>query len=227
MKVSYGAGISIASGSMGGSTASRNRYGAYWRSKVMPVNPGSTQQTNQRSYFSELASKWMLLSSAVRADWQTYANNTAVVDALGATIHLTGQNWYVGANSLRKLAGLAEVSAAPTLFGRPAVTLPTLTVTAGDPISVAFTATDPWATATGGALLIFASDSKSPSTNYCKGPFRYAGKIAGSATPPTSPATVPAPFVYAEGQRVYWRAVALTADGRYSADVSSNTFCGA
>ena len=227
MKVLQPAGSMSASGSVAGSTYSRNRYGAYVRNRTIPVNPNSDRQATVRSHFSTLQAAWSLLTAAQRNAWTTYANATPRNDVFGQPITLTGRSVFVGCNALRLQAGLSIVEDGPTILTLPGLTLPVPTITAGDPLSVAFTNTDEWATAVGGALLLYASDAKSPQTNYCRGPFRYAGKIAGAATPPTSPATIAAPFAYVEGQRVYWKAVAVTADGRISTPSYGNVFCGA
>lgn len=220
-------GSAAASGSIGGTTYARNRYGPYARTKAMPVNPNTNYQASIRSKFSELAAAWSGLTAVQRAAWETYAGNTQMTDVFGQPIWHTGRNWFIGNNTLRLQSGLAIVTAGPTSFGLPGLTLPVMTITAGDPISVAFTGTDDWAGEVGGALLLYTSDAKAPTVNFCKGPYRYAGKVAGAGTPPTSPATIAAPFAYVEGQRVFWRCVALTADGRVSADSFGSSFCGA
>lgn len=215
------------SGSIGSATFSRNSSGLYVRGKVMPVNPQTPLQAAVRGNFSNLNASWSLLTASQRSGWENYAQGTPITDRLGQSIKLKGKNWYVGNNAIRLQAGLAVVGDAPELFGLPGFSAPQLTITAGDPISVAFTATDSWATAVGGALLLFTTSPKSAMTNFCKGPYRFAGKISGAATAPTSPQTIAAPFTYAEGQRIFYRAVAVTADGRVSADATGFCVCGA
>lgn len=227
MKIKFGDTIAQGSGSLGGTTFSRNRYGVYARQRVVPVNPNTPAQSAVRSAFSSLNAAWSLLTDAQREAWSVYGLNTVAVDRLGQGIVLPGRQWYIGNNALRLQAGLSIVDDGPTTFGLPTMTLPVPTVTAGDPISVAFTATDPWATAVGGALLLFVARPKAPTVNFCKGPYLYAGKIAGAVAAPASPQTIAAPFAFTAGQRVFWRCVALTADGRVSADNWGSTFCGA
>lgn len=227
MKVLQPAGSAAASGSVGGSTYAKNRYGYYVRAKTVPVNPNSTAQVSIRSKFSQLCAAWGLLTAAQRTAWEAYSQGTPLSDVFGQPINVPGRQWFIGNNVLRLQAGLSVVSEGPTTFGLPILTLPVLTVTAGDPLSIAFTATDDWAKEVGGALMVFSSRSKAHTVNFCNGPYLYAGKIAGAATPPTSPATIAAPHVYSEGQRVFWKAVALTADGRVSADSYGNVFCAA
>lgn len=227
MKLLQPQGSAAASGTAGGITVSRNRFGFYQRNKSIPVNPSTALQNAVRSAFAELAARWSQLTQAEREAWQVYSNAVPRSDVFGQPITLDGRQMYMACNTLRKQAGLTIVDAGPTTLTLPELSLPVPTITAGDAISLGFTGTDGWATEVGGALLFYASPPKSPQTNYCRGPYRYAGKVAGAATAPTSPATLTAPFVYTEGQRVYWKAVALLADGRMSSPSYGNVFCGA
>lgn len=227
MKVLQPAGSMAASGSVAGTTYSRNRFGSYAKRKSTPVNPNTTFQNAVRSAFSTLAARWSTLTAPQRSAWQTYSNSVPRSDTFGQPIVIDGRQMYIGCNSLRLQAGLSIVDAGPTILTLPGLTLPVPTITAGDPISLAFTGTDDWANEVGGALLLYTTDAKSPQTNYCKGPYRYAGKVAGAATPPTSPATVAAPHVYTAGQKIFWKAVAVMADGRQSAASYGSVFCGA
>jgi len=213
MKVTQPAGAATASGSMGGVTASRNRYGAYMRNKAMPVNPRSTLQIAQRNRFGGLSGVWSTLTDVQRTAWETYANALPRMDSLGVPIYPTGRNVFMGNNSLRLQAGLTTILAGPSALSTPALTLPTLTIVAGNSGSLAFTPSDSW-DAVGGALMLFTSKPVAPTRNFFKGAYRYANKVAGAATPATSPATITLPYTYASGQKVYWKAVALTADGR-------------
>ena len=225
MKIKFSSIISQGSGSIGSSTFARNRYGQYAREKVMPVDPNSNLQAAVRAYFSSLCAGWNVLTAAQRLAWEVYGQNTTATDSMGNSIVLPGRQWYIGNNTLRLQAGLSVIAAGPTSYGLPIMTKPTPTVAPGTSASLVFTNTDAWATAAGGALMFFVSKPKAPTINFCKGPYRYAGKITGAVTPPTSPATIALPYTFTAGQRVYWRAVAVTADGRVSADNWGDLFC--
>ena len=227
MKVLQPVGSAAASGSAGGTTASRNRSGNYFRNKTTPVNPNTALQSAQRSRFSQLIAAWSDLTQAQRDGWGVYANAIPKNDVFGQPIVLPGRLVFIGNNALRVQAGLSIVTAAPTELTIPGLTAPVVTATAGDPLSVAFTNTDSWANEVGGALLLFTAPPKGATRNYCRGPYRYGGKIAGAATAPTSPGTITAGFTYTENQKVFWKAVALTADGRVSADAYGFCVCGA
>jgi len=210
--------VTMASGSMGGMTASRNRFGRYLRARVNPVNPGTDRQTSVRNNLATLSIRWkQTLTDAQRSAWETYAVNTPVVDNLGASQTLTGLNWYVACNSLRLQASLAIVDDGPTEFGLAQLSPVSAAITASDDTAaITFVNTDQWATEVGGALLVFGSVGKSPSISFFKGPYRYASKIAGAVSPPASPQDVVLVDNIANGQKVFLRAIAIQADGRIS-----------
>jgi hypothetical protein len=208
------------SGSIAGVTASHNRGGAYYRNRAIPVNPNTTQQQAVRSYFSNAQAAWAALTNAQRIAWDAYALATPVTNSIGASVNAGGKGMFTRSLVPRLQASLTQVSAGPTTSGLPALTGPGITsITASSGIMITtFTNTDTWATAVGGALLVFMSRGQSPTINSFKGPYRFAGKVAGAVSPPTSPQNITSPFTLAATQRVFVRFIAVTADGRVSAD---------
>lgn len=216
--------VAAASGSVSGLTASHNRGGQYFRARTIPVNPNTAQQQAVRDYLSQLQVRFSnTLTSAQRTGWQTYATNTPVTDALGKSITLTGQQMYVKCNVPRLQAGVAAIDVPPGLYGLAGLTLPVPTiVAAGTTVSVAFTNTDAWANEVGGYLLVYASRPFGNTVNYFKGPYRFAGKVAGAGTPPTTPAVITLPFVIGSATtKMGFRFAAVRADGRPSPELFS------
>lgn len=214
--------LTAASGKLRGIVASHNRGGSYFRGLTVPTNPNTAQQQSVRNNLASLQVTFAnTLTGAQRTGWQTYATNTPVTDALGHSITLTGQQMFVKCNSLRLQAGLSVIAAPPGLYGLAALTLPVPTIiAAGTTASVAITNTDAWAGEVGGALLIYASRPFGGTINYFKGPYRYAGKVAGAVSPPTSPATVTLPFTIGSATtKMGFRFVAVRADGRPSPEL--------
>lgn len=83
-------------GSIGKTTYSRNRYGAYTRRRTKPVNPDSTLQQLSRSAFAAAVNYWTdVLTPLERAAWQTYAADVTWLNAAGETVHLTGQAMFI------------------------------------------------------------------------------------------------------------------------------------
>lgn len=213
--------VAGASGSIGGATYSRNRFGQYIRNRAVPVNPSSSFQQVVRNALSQLVTRWTeTLTQAQRDAWDVYGQNVPVVNALGASINLTGQNWYIGNNIPRLQAAIGVVDSAPTIFDRGTFEIPVITINAtADTIAVDFDNVAPPYNETGAGLLVFVSRPVNPSVNFFKGPYRFAGIILGNTTtPPSSPATFPLPFPVAAGNKVGVRVKAVRADGRASSD---------
>ena len=98
------------SGSQQATTASRNRYGQYYRNRAVPVNPRTAVQTAQRSLFGAAASAWRSLSSSTKIAWNSYAATMPKLDRLGQTVYWSGFQSYVECYVIR--AGIAV--SAPT-----------------------------------------------------------------------------------------------------------------
>jgi hypothetical protein len=220
MLITGGIVADSASGSAGGSTASRNRYGQYIRNRSVPVNPNSSRQVSARNRFTSIAERWSgTLTAAQRAAWDQYGSNVTWKNALGLDVHLTGFNHYLRSNTAILAAGGSEVDAGPTTYTLPGSdpTFAAAISEATQQISVTFDNTLDWANETGGYMLISMSLPRSGSRTYIGGPYRDADAIDGnSSTPPTSPATITVPFAVAAGQKVEVRARIIRADGRVS-----------
>lgn len=213
--------IGAASGSLAGTTFSHNRGGQYTRRRAIPTNPNSPAQAAVRSYLSDLTSRWNnVLTPEQRDAWDIYAQNTPINNSLGDPVNVGGLGMYIRANVPRRVGSIAIIDDGPTIFNLSSLTKPGLTsVTASTGIAVVtYTNTDDWAGAVGGALMVYASRPQNPSINFFRGPYQFAGKVAGAGTPPTSPANITVPFALSAGQKVFFRFNAFTADGRLSAE---------
>lgn len=207
------------SGSIGGITGSHNRGGMYLRARAMPVNPNTSQQQSVRAAMDACTTYWSTtLTTAQRNAWDTYAKNVTKTDKLGEARNLTGQNWFCAVNVVRVQAGVAILAAAPAVFNTG--TLTPVSITASTPatpsIGITFTNTDSWATAVGGYLFVWVSRPQSPTVNRPTNGYRYAGKVSGAVSAPTSPATMTVPFAFATGQRLWVKTRAMQTDGRLS-----------
>lgn len=212
------------SGSVGGLTYSHNRGGMYTRARAIPVNTATSNQQGIRNSLANLVALWnSTLTAAQRDAWNVYGDNTPTTDSLGEPRQLSGINWYVACNVARLQCALTRVDAAPTTFGLATLTVPTaLVLTAStDAVGFAFTNTDPWA-GLGGALAVAVSPPQNPGISFYKSPFRFAGKVLGAASPPSSPGSVTSPFNFAVGNRVFVRFRAIGVDGRISSPLFLN-----
>ena len=123
------------------------------RNRRTPVQPiGTGRRAFIRSAFGTNASGWAALSAADQAAWIGYANDHPVVDRLGQSIKLTGQQMYVAVNTQLLNCGSAVVSAVPAssavwtpgpasmtaASGTPSVSVIYTAGSAGDFLNIAF-----------------------------------------------------------------------------------------
>jgi len=212
------------SGSIAGITASHGAGGQYFRARAIPVNPGTTYQNVIRGAMSSLAIRWANTLTQVQRDaWEVYALAVGHTNPLGDNHKLTGLNWYVACNSPRIQAAVilptVYIDAAPIVFTKADLTPPGIVsaTAATEVLSISFTNTDGWATAVGGALLVYCGMPTSPAHVGYKGPYRYSGKIAGAVSAPTSPQPITSAYPFGVGNRVHTYYRAITSDGRISA----------
>ncbi|MGH7605592.1 MAG: hypothetical protein ACRENK_16555 [Gemmatimonadaceae bacterium] len=138
--------VGAASGKLGALVASHNKGGQYMRARVVPSGKVPTPfQSVVRNAVAGLVPVWTgELTDAQRTAWNVYAINVPGRNALGDPIQLSGQNWYIGSNTLRIQAGLPRVDDAPVIYNRGDV---------------------PWAP----EVLAFTDDTGTISLNYAAG----------------------------------------------------------
>lgn len=182
--------LAAASGSVGGLTYSHNKGGQYIRARAIPTNPNTTEQQSVKALMAFYSSNWQFLTQAERDDWGNYAAATPFTDSNGSEYFASGQNHYCRTNIFRVSAGLADQDAAPTTGGLALFTAPTsLSITGStNIIGGNITDTDPWATASTGALVVSSSRQVSPGVGSSKQNLRIAGVVPGNTT--VAPVTI-------------------------------------
>lgn len=105
--------VDDARGSIGGTVYSRNRYGAYVRSRTAPVQPRTSKQTAVRNQFTTFITRWRGLTVPEQAQWNTFAGIQPTVNRLGATRYLSGSQWFVKVNMTRYSLGLYSIVTPP------------------------------------------------------------------------------------------------------------------
>jgi hypothetical protein len=216
-----GGGVAQASGSVGGVTFSRNRGGAYMRTRAIPVDPGTSEQSRVRAATAQCATRWQTqLTTAQREAWDTYALNVPLPNALGQPRNVGGIGMYIRSNVPRillQVTGIDIVDDAPTEFNLGDYSAPAVVslTAATDTLSMNFTEADDWVTEDGAAMIVWGSRARPPSINFFKGPYRESGSVVGnSTTPPTTPAAIVNAFGVQAGDRTFFRANVTRADGR-------------
>jgi len=218
--VKYGGGIVQMSGSIAGDVHARNRFGNYIRPRTKPVNPHSDRQETARAIVSYIAEYWHEeLDATQRGLWDTYAAAVSMKNRLGEAIHLTGFNHFVRTNAHRYKTGFAPLAAAPTTLAL-ADKDPSSAITEEDISAQTFEIS--FSTLGWGAgdddkahICFYQGQPQLASRNFFAGPWRYAGKYVPSDGA-VSPATIPAAFSFALGQKVWFKARILLRAGRLS-----------
>lgn len=219
MKIIYAEGQQR-SGSLGATTASFNRFGAYLRPRTTPVNPNTARQSDVRNEFKALSIAWdQTLTQAQRDQWDVYASNVAWVDRMGLPVTLTGMNHFVRSGTSRKQVGLLALAAAPAVFDlAPAELSPSGNASeASQNITYNFDDTAEWLDLDDAYQAVYIGIPQNGSRKFFNGPWRFADVILGdSAVPPTTPATIASPYPIQEGQRVWLQTRIGLDDGRLS-----------
>lgn len=182
MKVKFGAIITDGRNKIGGHVLSKNRGGAYMRTKVTPSNPQTSFQNAVRNRLTTFSQGWRALTQVQRQAWDVAVSNFTKTDIFGDIKNPSGINLYVKLNSnIAEIAGTAIVLP-PLPEGVVGPLTITLTAAAGTPaMSLAWT---------GGAVpadttwIVRLTPQVSPGKNFIKNLFRDVVFIpAAGATP--------------------------------------------
>lgn len=206
------------SGSAGGSTYSRNRFGAYIRARSVPVNPNTALQVLARNAARSISIAWQnTLTQDQRDAWEVYASNVSWQNRLGDSVNLTGLNHFLRSNAILVQRGFARVDDAPVIFNLATAELG-LSVAASEAtqqLTITYDDTQAWANEAGAFQFFYMGLPKNGGTAFFGGPYKYVN-LANGATPAVSPGIFAAPFPFAAGQRLWVRSRIARADGRLS-----------
>lgn len=124
MKVVWGALVTEGRGKAGGTVASRNKAGNFFRNRVTPTNPQTASQMEARATFSDLSSQWRALDESARAKWNAAAPDFPYTDSLGQP------KVYSGFQLFMKLNQSLLTASVPTTLDEPPAKgdLPVLTI---------------------------------------------------------------------------------------------------
>lgn len=100
-KIKFGMFMTDARGKVGGQVFSKNRSGAYVRTKVTPVNPRTMFQQANRAILGGLSSSWSGLTEAQRNLWNSVVEDWQKTNVFGDLAKPTGKNLFTGLNSVR------------------------------------------------------------------------------------------------------------------------------
>ena len=191
---------------LNGSVFSKNRYGAYVRTKVTPVNPQTTAQQAQRNKLSTNSQAWRGLTEGQRQGWIAAASSFPATDIFGNPKVLSGNALYVKLNNNLHTLGLPSISDAPAPVAIPALSLTNLQAISGtNSVSLTF---DPAAIPADFSMVIEATPQMGAGISFVKNRYRQL-VVKPAAT--TSPVDISDEYVIANGaltlgQKVFMRA---------------------
>lgn len=211
MKIKFGALVTDGRGKIGGHVASKNRGGAYLRTKVTPVNPQTSFQSQVRDRLTTFSQAWRSLTNDQRASWNGAVAGFATTNIFGDVKNPSGLNLFVRLNANLAEIGVSEIDTPPLPDSAVGPQTITLTAAAGTPaISLAWT---------GGAVpadtkwVVRITPQVSPGKSFVKNLYRNLSVLASAATSPQDLLTAyNARFgVLVEGQKIFVEVVAINA----------------
>ncbi len=173
-KIKLSAIVSEMRGKLNGSVFSRNRGGAYLRTKVTPLNPQTLAQTLVRSSFTAVSQAWKALTQAQRDSWNSSVNNFVGTDIFGDQKTPSGFNLFMRLNKNLNDVGATNLTVPPVPAPVQAFTSLTLSAdTGGGTLDVV--ASDAVALVT--RVKVFATAGVSPGKSFVKSEYRQIAAL--------------------------------------------------
>lgn len=108
--------VGTLSGKLAGTVYSHNRWGQYIRQLVMPTQPRTTFQSEQRARVAAVAESWRDRTATERLRWATFAPQIVRSDVLGQPLSYNGFTAYMLVNVERDFVGLALMTSPPDFW---------------------------------------------------------------------------------------------------------------
>lgn len=180
MKAKFsGIGIVDGRGKLNGSVMSKNRNGAYVRTKVTPVNPQTTFQLQARNRLTSLSQAWRNLTQAQRDAFDGAVGDFAKTDIFGDLHNPTGKNLFTRLNINLQNVGVAPITSPPSPAGGGAVAAGVLTVENDGAASIAYTQAED-----GYKIQVWATPGVSAGKKFVKQQYRLLTSFDGAAASP-------------------------------------------
>lgn len=179
MKAKFGMIVVDGRGKLGGHVLSKNRSGAYARTKVTPVNPQTSYQQAARNRLTTFSQGWRALTSAQILAWNAAVGAFSKSNIFGDLVNPTGKNLYTRLNINLDNIGQAPITDPPLPSGAGEVVAGAVIVTNGGVKSVAHSGTT-----AGHTIQVWATQGVSAGKTFVKGEFRLIGTFAGGAASP-------------------------------------------
>lgn len=184
MKIKFGSLVVDGRGKIGGHVASKNRGGAYLRTKVSPINPQTARQSAVRSELTGFSQGFRSLTSDQIASWNNAVSNFTNTDIFGDVKKPSGINLYVKLNMNLAQIGASAITDPPLPSAVTPVDSLTLTANGTSPaLSLAYS---PSPVPAGHTWIVEATAPVSAGKSFVKSEFRQISTIAAAATTPAN-----------------------------------------
>lgn len=155
--------------------ASKNRAGAYLRTKVTPVNPSTSYQVTARARLASFSQAWRALTQAQRDAWNNAVSDYKQTDIFGDIQNPSGFNLYVRLNNNLDNVGASAIDTplAPTAVN----VFTSMSVAAAEGAGTIVATVSP-ATLDAAEYVIFrATAAQSAGKNFIKSEFRQISVV--------------------------------------------------
>jgi hypothetical protein len=171
-KLKFGMIVTEGRNKIGGHVLSRNRAGAYARTKVTPTNPQTSFQVNVRASIASLASGWRALATGKREAWNAAVKDYVKTDIFGDKMTPSGFNLYMMLNQNLYNVDVAAITDPPLPTNVASFTTMTVAIAKGAGTAVATVAPTIDAAE---SVIMFATPGISAGKFYVKSDFRKIG----------------------------------------------------
>lgn len=176
-KIKFGAMMVDASGKLGGQVFSKNRGGAYIRTKSTPLNPQTTAQMAIRGIFASISSAWSGLTEARRQSFNNLVSSYARTDIFGDLRNPSGKNLFQRLNQNLEISGQAQIAECVQPSEVPFANLTSVTLDSeNETIDLATTGNT-----TGVKVVVWATPPLSAGTSFVKNKLRQVAVFDGTA----------------------------------------------
>ncbi len=172
MKLKFGAIVTDGRGKIGGHVASKNRAGAYLRTKVTPSNPNTVAQAQARGILASLSQTWQTLTDSQRSGWNDAVKEWGTTDIFGDIKKPSGINLFVKLNANLISVGFPQLLDVPSKMEVPSVIITSGSLSrSNDDFSIEFDSS----AANGVRALVRATPTLSNGVSFVKSQFRVIG----------------------------------------------------
>lgn len=176
-KILFTAFMADARGKVAGTVFSRNRGGAYTRTKVTPSNPQTSYQTTVRQRLAAFSASFRGLTASQILAWNAAVQDFLSTNIFGNTIKKSGQQLYIGLNSNLELIGQAAIADPPAPVEISSITINIASLTnAAFTLSLSAATTDEY-------YVIEATQPVSAGRSFLKNEFRVITTVVGTGSP--------------------------------------------